>query len=122
MSRQTVRPRGNKFKAIRSICHQGHEHASRAEARRCNDLALLQKAGLITDLQQQPQFWFVIDGKQLHHAGGRRIGYKADFSYQEDGRHVVEDVKGHYRDSAWTLRKAIFIALFPEHELREIRS
>ena len=111
---------GNKFSAKKCVCQAGHGHASKAEARRCDQLHLLQRAGQISDLQQQPQFWFVINGEQVKHEGGRRVGYRADFAYQEGGKPIVEDVKGAYRDDAWTLRKAIFRALFPTIELREV--
>lgn len=115
----------NKFGAKTCGCTAGHAHPSKAEARRCDQLHLMQRGRVISDLQVQPQFWFVIDGKQVVHQGGRRVGYRADFSYREaDGqggfKHIVEDVKGAYRDDAWTLRKAIFRALFPQIELREV--
>lgn len=110
----------NKFSARMCGCAAGHQHASKAEAHRCDQLHLLARAGAIRDLEVQPQFWFVIDGRQVKHEGGRRVGYRADFAYREAGRHIVEDVKGGYRDDAWTLRKAIFRALFPDIELREV--
>lgn len=119
--RSTWQPAGgNKFSARRCGCAAGHEHASKAEARRCDQLHLLARAGVIRDLEVQPQFWFVINGCQVKHEGGRRVGYRADFAYREGGKHIVEDVKGAYRDDAWTLRKAIFRALFPAIELREV--
>lgn len=115
----------NKFGAKVCNCHAGHSHHSRAEARRCNELHLLQRGGVIRELTQQPQFWFCINGRQVKHENGRRLGYKADFRYlEQDGaggwREVVEDVKGPYRDDAWTLRKAMFRALFPDVDLREV--
>ena len=114
----------NKFGAKGCACVAGHQHPSKAEARRCDQLHLLARAGEIRDLEVQPQFWFVIDGRQVKHEGGRRVGYRADFAYREGDAanpvHVVEDVKGAYRDDAWTLRKAIFRALFPDLELREV--
>jgi hypothetical protein len=110
----------NKFSAKTCGCSAGHSHPSKAEARRCDQLHLLQHGGVIADLEVQPQFWFVINGAQVKHEGGRRVGYRADFAYREGGKHVVEDVKGAYRDDAWTLRKAIFRALFPQIELREV--
>ena len=112
--------RRNKFGAKKATCADGHLHASKAEARRCADLHELWRVGVIGDLTVQPQFWFIINGQQVKHANGRRVGYKADFSYWRGPRHVVEDVKGDYRDDAWTLRKAIFRALFPDIELREV--
>lgn len=110
----------NKFSAKITVCRAEHSHGSKREARRCDELHLLLRAGAIADLQQQPQFWFIINGAQAVHENGRRVGYKGDFSYIEAGRLVVEDVKGAYRDDAWTLRKAIFKALFPAIDLREV--
>lgn len=116
-------PAKNKFDAKKSSCQQGHTHDSRAEGRRCNALHLLQRANLIRDLVVQPQYWFVINGVQVKHENGRRLGYRADFAYHdvEQDRAVVEDVKGGYRDDAWTIRKAVFRALFPDLELREVK-
>lgn len=112
----------NKFFAKKTCCHQGHVHASKREAKRCDELALLVRAGEIEDLQQQPQFWFAIDGKPLKHDNGRRVGYKADFAYVDrlSGARIVEDAKGPFRDNAWTLRKALFRATHPQFVLREV--
>ena len=116
-----ARSPANKFGAKRSDCQHGHKHDSRAEARRCNDLHLMQRGGLISELRTQPQYWFVIAGRQVKHENGRRLGYRADFAYVDTttGQTIVEDVKGGYRDDAWTLRNAVFRALFPDIDLRE---
>lgn len=113
--------RGNKYRAKKAPCHQGHTHDSGREAKRCNDLHLLQRAGQIANLQIQPQFWFIIEGRQVKHPNGRRVGFKPDFSYIELPRlnDVVEDSKG-VRTEAYVLRAALFRALFPQHELREV--
>lgn len=114
--------RGNKFFAKKTPCRHGHTHASAREAKRCNELHLLLRAGEIEDLELQPQFWFSINGHQVKHENGRRVGYKADFRYtdRQTAQRVVEDSKGPFRDDAWTLRKAIFKALFPHLLLREV--
>ena len=110
--------RFGKYRAIKSQCNVGHTHDSKREAIRCNELHLLQDTGEITDLIIHPQYWFVINGRQLKHPNGRRVGYKSDFEYIENGMLVTEDVKGVIvRD--WPLRRAVFIALFPDHQLRE---
>jgi hypothetical protein len=111
--------RRNKYGAKKAHCNLGHTHDSRKEARWCNDLHLLAKAGAISDLVTHPQFWFVIDGKQVKHRNGRRVGYQADFAFVENGRQVVVDAKG-FSVRDWPLRRAIFEALFPDHELREV--
>ena len=76
----------NKFgakKTYSALCQR--EFASRAEARRGEELALLQKAGVISCLEYQPKFVLCLKP---------RITYTADFRYVEDGKVTVEDVKG----------------------------
>jgi hypothetical protein len=112
--------RFGKYSAVKSHCRTGHTHDSKREAIRCNELHALQEAGKISDLMIHPQYWFVINGRQLKHPNGRRVGYKSDFEYIENGMLVTEDVKGVVvRD--WPLRRAVFIALFPNHVLRETK-
>ena len=112
--------RFGKYRAVKSQCRTGHTHDSKREAMRCNELHTLQTAGEITDLMIHPQYWFVINGRQLKHPNGRRVGYKSDFEYVENGMLVTEDVKGVVvRD--WPLRRAVFKALFPNHDLRETK-
>lgn len=113
----------SKYGARKTPCNNGHIHDSAKEARRCNDLHLLQRAGQISRLTIEPQFWFVIDGIQIKHDNGRRVGIKADFQYFEGESNVVEDVKaadwkGRARD--YPLRKAVFRALYPFIEFREV--
>jgi hypothetical protein len=110
--------RFGKYRAVKAQCSAGHTHDSKREAIRCNELHVLQAAGEISNLTIHPQYWFVINGRQLKHPNGRRVGYKSDFEYVENGFTVTEDVKGVIvRD--WPLRRAVFIALFPDHQLRE---
>lgn len=70
----------------------GISFASKAEARRYDELMLLVHAGEIKELQLQPRFDLVVHGLKV----GR---YQADFSYRRtaDDTPVIEDVKG-YRD------------------------
>ena len=63
--------------------------ASKREARRAQDLRLLERAGKITKLQTQVKFLLVPKfGKE------RPMHYIADFVYDEHGIRVVEDCKG----------------------------
>lgn len=112
--------RFGKYSAVKSQCNAGHTHDSKREAIRCNELHALEAAGEISDLMIHPQYWFVINGRQLKHSNGRRVGYKSDFEYVENGMLVTEDVKGVVvRD--WPLRRAVFKALYPHHYLRETK-
>ncbi len=71
----------------------GETFDSKAECRRYQALIIAQQAGHITDLTRQVSFVLapktVIDGKTK-----RALVYRADFSYLQNGKKVVEDVKG----------------------------
>ena len=112
-----------KFRAKKAFCANHHTHDSKAEAMRCDELHERQARGEITHLTVHPKFLFVIDGRQLKHSNGRRVGYTGDFQYFEGDSNVVEDVKPKSRlaiSRDWPLRKAVFQALFPFIDLREI--
>lgn len=110
----------NKFSARKTACLQGHMHASGKEARRCNDLHLLQRAGEIAGLEVEPKFTFAIDGNPVMHLNGRKAVYTPDFSYVEKGRKVCEDVKGGSATNteASTLRLAFARAMWPSIDWR----
>jgi len=109
----------NKYLAKKSDCAAGHSHPSAKEARRCNDLHLLQRAGHIEMLTVQPVFHFAINGRLLKHPNGSIARYTADFSYFEKGKNIVEDVKG-FTVRDWPLRRSLFIHCYPDTELRII--
>lgn len=81
---------------------------SRKEARRYQELRLLQRAGVIKNLQRQVKYVLIpaqyesferygkngqklTPGKKLVE---RECAYVADFVYVEDGKTVIEDTKG----------------------------
>jgi ribosomal protein S8 len=76
-----------KYRNVKTACNSGHKHDSKKEAVRCNVLSLQQKAGLISDLKQQPTFLIAVNGHKV-------CKYRADFGYVEKGAQVIEDVKG----------------------------
>ena len=76
----------NKYKNIKTE-YNGVIYDSRKEATRAQELDLLLKAGIISNLQRQVSFPIVINGKKV-------FSYIADFVYTEKGKQVVEDVKG----------------------------
>lgn len=111
----------SKYFARATVCHQGHKHASAKEAKRCFELHLLQATGEITNLRVEPQFWFVIDGKQVKHPNGRKVGYKPDFFYTiaETLEDIAEDVKSPATmTEAARLRMTLFAHIFPDIDLR----
>jgi len=109
--------RGNKFKAKRTPCRHGHVHSSMKEANRCNELHLLQRAGVISDLEQQPVYRFTVDGRAVM-VGKRQLKFTPDFRYTENGNVTVEDSKG-MRTRDYIVRAAFFRAFHPELILKE---
>ena len=89
------------------------------ESQRYKELKLLLKAGKISDLQLQPRFLlqgsFKKNGKTF-----RKIEYIADFQYIENGKTIVEDVKGMQTD-VFKLKHKIFEKVYPDLELRIIK-
>mgnify|MGYP003506894038 CR=1 FL=1 len=90
-----------------------------AEGQRYRELALLERAGKISDLKLQPRFLlqesFKKNGKTY-----RKIEYVADFQYKENGRIIVEDVKGMQTD-VFKLKHKLFEKKYPDLELRIIK-
>ena len=66
---------------------------SQKEARRYDELMVMLRAGIISDLRLQPQF--TLQESYVTETGERirAVRYTADFSYRFGGKLVVEDVK-----------------------------
>lgn len=80
---------------------------SALEAKRYKQLKLLEDVGTIKNLMLQPKFnlmdSFKYDGKTI-----RAIIYIADFMYEEDGKRIVEDVKG-IRTKDYIIKSKLFM-------------
>lgn len=93
---------------------------SKKEAKRYEELKLMQERGEIRDLVLQPTFElqkrFVKDGHTV-----RAITYTADFMYleSETGKRIVEDVKGMKTD-VYKLKKKLFEYKFQGMSIREV--
>jgi len=74
--------------------------ASKKEMNRYAELKLHSRAGIISDLELQPEFKVSING--IHYCT-----YTADFRYTRDGQCVIEELKssGTVKDAAYRLRK-----------------
>lgn len=98
----------NKYHNRKTRVSNGQIADSRKEARRYEELLLLQRAGKISNLRSQVPHELIpaqyetyerygkkgqrlTDGKKLVE---RAVVYVADFVYIEDGKTVVEDTKG----------------------------
>lgn len=96
----------------------GRRFDSKAEARRYAELRLMERAGLIRDLQCQPQYPIVINGQRV-------AAYNGDFSYWEKttdgGRTVCEDVKSApTKTPLWRLKWKLVALLYPVVIFREV--
>ena len=91
--------RQNKYYAQKCKIN-GSVYDSKKEAQRYAELQILLKARLICDLRRQVKYILIPtqrdeDGKLIE----KECSYVADFVYKQDGKTVVEDVKG-YKDGA----------------------
>ena len=108
----------NKYRN-KKITHNGETYDSVKEYRRHDELKLLQRAGKISGLERQVKYELVPKqceestevfkrgknkglpkpGKTLESA----ICYVADFVYMQNGKRVVEDVKGYKGGAAYAM-------------------
>ena len=105
---------GNEKKTV-----NGHTFDSKAEARRYEQLSLLEKAGVIKNLRLQPEYELIPRFKKGNRTF-RKTVYIADFEYVEDGRKIVEDVKGFATD-VYKLKKKLFEYRYPDLTIKEVK-
>lgn len=89
------------------------------EAKRYGELKMMERAGMIHNLELQPRFElqqaFKKNGKSY-----RKIEYVADFSYWQNGQMIVEDTKG-LRTEAYKLKRKLFEFKYLDLTIKEIR-
>ncbi len=102
---------------------------SRKEYRRFCELSLLAKAGTITELKRQVEFELIPAQREPDTVGARggikkgkvieqAVKYVADFTYKENGKLVVEDVKGYKQGTAYavfTIKRKLMLYI---HKIR----
>ena len=92
---------------------------SRAEATRYKQLCLLQKAGVISELELQPTFTLLDAFTDWSGKKHREMKYRADFRYIEEGREIIEDVKG-METKVFKIKQKLFLSRY-NLELRIVR-
>ena len=102
---------GNKYHNER-LTIDGEKFDSKKEYRRYEELKLLERTGLISDLRRQVPFELVprqiANGKVVE----RAVKYIADFTYRENGQLVVEDVKSDAtRTDAYKIKKKLMLSV-----------
>lgn len=99
----------SKYNSKKTIV-DGQTFDSRKEANRYQELLLLERAGAIKNLSRQVKFVLIpsqrdeVTGKVVE----RECSYRADFEYTEDGKTVVEDVKG-FRTKEYILKRKMML-------------
>ena len=92
----------------RKVIRDGIEFDSIKECQRYCELKLMQRAGVISDLQMQVAFELIpsqrVDGKVVE----RAVNYVADFVYQQNGLKVVEDTKG-YKTPEYIIKRKLML-------------
>lgn len=97
----------SKYHAQKTVL-DGIKFDSKKEANRYAELKLMERAGVIKDLQRQVRYELIpafdVDGKHY-----RPTSYVADFVYTDakSGKEIVEDVKG-YRQDVYRLKSKLF--------------
>jgi hypothetical protein len=99
----------NKYHA-RAITVDGERFDSQGEYRRHQELELLQKAGVISNLERQPVY--VLQPGFKHGTRYQPIKYKADWRYIEDGKLIVEDFKG-FETAVFKLKRKLLLFNYP---------
>lgn len=106
-----VRPGASKFHATRTVV-DGITFDSKREAKRYQELKLMERAGIIRDLKRQVRYELIpaFDCNGKHY---RPATYIADFVYTDvnTGGEVVEDCKG-YRTDVYRLKAKLFAHKF----------
>ena len=96
--------------------YKGIIYDSKKEAKRAYELDMMQRAGLIHNLERQKSFElqpsFKVNGKTV-----RAITYIADFVYIKDGKTIVEDVKGSKKTltEVYRIKKKLFLYRYPQY-------
>ncbi|WP_318626901.1 DUF1064 domain-containing protein [Paenibacillus polymyxa] len=109
--------RANKYGAQQTVLN-GITFDSKMESMYYTQLNLMERAGLISDLELQPEFVLIPAFKKL----GRTIRatkYRADFKYKEQGKTIVVDVKG-VKTKDFNIKRKLFDSKYPDIELKLI--
>lgn len=103
--------KSNKY-GNKTTCLDGYLFASKREANRYCELKLLEKIKLISGLTLQPVFLLQPKFRDSTGKMVRAIKYIADFQYVENGKVVVEDVKG-FKTAMYRLKEKMFLSKYP---------
>lgn len=115
----------SKYHSEKVVLPDGTVFDSEKEYKRWCELRLLERAGVITNLQRQVPFEIIqpyTESVERFGKKGQRLKdeirtiekacyYKADFTYYEGGKLVVEDTKG-FRTEAYIMKRKLMLQKF----------
>ena len=86
----------------------GDTFDSKKEYRRFLELDLMSRSGKISNLRRQVKFVLIPAQRENGKLVERECAYYADFTYNQDGRYVVEDTKG-VRTDAYRIKRKLML-------------
>lgn len=106
----------------KKIVVEGNTFDSKKEAKRYQELLLLERAGAIRNLQRQVKYILIPTQREpdvIGKRGGIKKGnviekecaYYADFVYEENGQTVVEDTKG-MRTTDYIIKRKLMLHIW----------
>ena len=114
-----IRSKKSKYGAKKTVV-EGQNFDSKKEAKRFEQLRILEKAGVISDLQTQVKFILIPTQREPDKVGARggtikgkvierECSYIADFAYKNgSGETVVEDAKG-FRTKEYIIKRKLML-------------
>lgn len=101
-----------------SQVYNGMTFCDEKELARYMELEKLSKQGLISDLYRNVKFEICPE----RYGNKRSFYFIADFAYKEGGKRIAEDARDgeERRTELYELKKALFLANYPEFIFREV--
>ena len=101
-----------------SQVYNGMTFRDEKELARYMELEKLSKQGLISDLYRNVKFEICPE----RYGNKRSFYFIADFAYKEGGKRIAEDARDgeERRTELYELKKALFLANYPEFIFREV--
>lgn len=106
-----------KYRAKKTVI-DGIKFDSKKEAKRYIVLKALERNGDIENLTLQPRF-LLQEGFRKNGKAYRKIEYVADFMYEQDGKLIIEDVKG-IKTDVYKLKQKLFEKRYQDLTIKEI--
>ncbi len=109
----------NKYNAVK-VEIDGIKFDSKREAQRYLELKMIEKAGLISNLERQVIF-LLVDKFEYMGKKIREIRYIADFTYNEQGNKIIEDVKSWITQKRpdYKIKVKLLMKRYPTYIFRE---